>query len=230
MKKPWKVGAAALGVALVCCMFGCGSSELQKANDLYEEGSYREALEAYEALDDLDEDTMAKMSDCRFWMFVEKIRSEKKIETSHTESGSNTMTNTVIEARESGEIVLSYEQWHTPSGAWTNTKYTMSIPYQQSEAKVTGYCKMMNSGAEAEQTAQGMLDIGLYDKGDDIDWESTTDAAYGKSGLTGETSLGINVLNYNSAAFSLMIEDLQNTMSSSGTGITMKDIGFDNLG
>lgn len=222
----WRIGVIATSIALVCCLFGCSDSKLEQADELYEQGSYSEALEIYESLgSQVDEETQEKIKDCNFWLFIDYVRSHGKIKTSHTVDGSSTMTDTVIEARESGEIIVSYEQWDTPSGTWTNTQYTFSIPYKASEAEVTGYCKISNSGAIAEQKASGVLDLGTYKQGDNVKLEITSDDARSRSGLI-NTSLGLDMFAYNSSIFEIMITDLQTAISDSGVDLTIEALGF----
>ena len=142
-------------------------------------------------------------------------------------SDSSTLENTKVVARDTGDIEVFYERWDTPFGTWTNTKYEIVIPDEGSEAEVTGYCMLSNSGARAEQNGTGTLDMGLYTAGDDVDWDDYDDTATTRSGLLGETSLGVNVLNFNGNQIELMLNDLSDVLAKSGTGLTLKDLGFE---
>ncbi|MDO5041987.1 MAG: hypothetical protein Q4D92_00540 [Slackia sp.] len=204
------------------------SSALNEADELYMAGSYREALDIYCTLEKNDE-IESRINDCQFWGFIEYVRTSGGIEINHTEDGSNTLATVSIEARESGEIILTYEDVHTPMGVVETTKYTLSIPYGSKEAVVTGRYEVSNQAAKAVQTAEGILDIGLYSYGDDIEWDECTDDAKASSGLLNETYLGLNVLLFNAGYYDLMISDLQHKMFLSKTGCTMQLIGFENI-
>ena len=69
-KMPVIAGAVVAVVAIVAVVLSMTIFSPQtKADKLYEQGSYAEALEAYMAIDDEDKNG-AKMSGCRYWMFV----------------------------------------------------------------------------------------------------------------------------------------------------------------
>lgn len=223
-----RIAVAVSAAILAVVLSACGQSELQQADELYDEGSYREALEIYESLGGSDGgDVEEKIVDCKRWLFVDYARDRGEIKTDHTVSDSSTLENTKVVARDTGDIEVFYERWDTPFGTWTNTKYEIVIPYEGSEAEVTGYCMLSNSGARAEQNGTGTLDMGLYTAGDDVDWDDYDDTATTRSGLLGETSLGVNVLNFNGNQIELMLNDLSDVLAKSGTGLTLKDLGFE---
>ena len=61
----------ALMTMLCVVLCGCATNE-SKADNLFDEGSYQEALEIYESLESSDE-INSKESDCRYWLFSELL-------------------------------------------------------------------------------------------------------------------------------------------------------------
>ena len=224
--------AGMLGFALLIA--GCGESEEQKADKLYESNLYAEALEIYDTLANKDsEEVSSKISDCQFWLFIDYVRENGSITIERSGHSTALPMTTKVEARESGEIKLTYiDSAYTslPSsntGISDVTTYTLSIPHEGKEATIEAEYRSTTSGAKATQTAKGILDIGTYKIGDTITWDDYTDNVSTGTGFS--TSLGVNVLETNAKDVQKMINDLSNCLVKSGTGCKLKTIGFDKL-
>ncbi|MEG0580019.1 MAG: hypothetical protein RR490_08895 [Niameybacter sp.] len=228
-QKLWKM-ALVVGVTIFAlCLAGCGESEEQKANKLYEAKSYQEALEIYNTLENKDDEEVAsRVIDCQFWLFIDYVRNNGSITIERSDHSTALPMTTKVEARESGEIKLTYIDSAFSSNVSSVTTLTLAIPHDKKEAAISGLYTMKTFGADATQTAKGVLDIGTYKMGDTIIWDDYTDTAKTANGFGG-TSLGIKMLDGNKESIQKMINDLSNCMTRSGTGCKLKTIGFDKL-
>lgn len=229
-----KIGVAVATAVLTLCLVGCGESPEEKADTLYENNSYKEALEIYNTLDNKDDDAVSsKISDCQFWLFINYVRDKGSVTIERSDHSTALPKSTKIEARENGDIKLTYIDSDYTSfssqntGVANTTTYNMLIPHQGKEADVNGTYKTTTSGANATQTAKGILDIGTYRMGDTIIWDDYNDSASTSRGLN--AMLGINMLESNGKDIQAMINDLSNCLTKSSTGCKLKTIGFDKL-
>lgn len=240
-----KIGILAFCVVALTGMFGCGPSEEEKANELYESGSYREALEAYEALENPSDEVAAKMDDCRLWLFVDYVRDEKEIRISGTKAPvSDTLINFTVTASESGEISVERFTQQASTIAVVETRYDISIPHQSNTATITGEYSEEGIGGHRDfviggttfrmessdflQNAEGSIDLGQYEYGDKVEWDTDTNQ-YQEGDKAATTNLGRDELGNNADIVSDSIKALGEAMADSGTGCTLKTIGFDRL-
>lgn len=219
------VRASLLLFATGASLNACGVDREAEADELMEQKEYQAALEIYEELDYSDE-TEQKMSECRFWLFVEYIRAQGgltvQIESNNPDS---LRCYTNIAAHTNGTVDVKYheETFSEESQIASTVEMSFSVPYPSPDAEANGNYSIISWQAKGEQTYKGAFDIGMYKEGDSIEWDEVTDEA--RSGLL-SSSLGIEVLKFNSAYLAEMISALKKTMQQSGTGCTLQDLGF----
>ena len=83
VKKPLIIGVAVVAIAAAAILGMSVFSPQAKADKLYEQGSYAEALEAYEQV--RSDNNAAKMSDCRYQLFLGYLLSDGPYKTSQGE-------------------------------------------------------------------------------------------------------------------------------------------------
>ncbi len=245
MKTTMKILAISLVSAFAaCCITGCGPTELDNANELYEEGSYQEALAIYESIENPDEDTISKMDDCKWWEFVNYVRNSKEITINGTKQPvSDTLIEFTITASQDGSVSVERFTQKASTASVIESKLTVSIPFQASVADVSGEYEEEGFGADYGmvagmslrfepsnflQQAEGKLDMALYTYGDEIEWETDTNQ-YQEGSQPTTTNMGRDELDNNKDAFADTIKALGEAMTDSNTGCTLKIAGFDKL-
>ena len=118
---------------LMVCLVGCGENRLEKANKLLEEKAYREALDIYSTLDD-QESVASQMSQCKYFLLVNYIRDEGTI----TKDYSSESAKVKVEARENGEIKLTFSNDFGANGGKMGTTLAAAISYGNTEAPIQG--------------------------------------------------------------------------------------------
>lgn len=207
---------------LALCLAGCGENQLDKANKLLEEGSYQEALDIYSALDD-QESVVAQVSQCKYFLLVNYIRDKGTI----TKDYSSESATVKIEARESGDIKLTFSNDFGSNGGKMGTTLATTISYGNTEAPIQGNYDFNLMGVYQQEKAEGILDLGTYRYGQNISWDS-----YDTSGSTIQgtaTKPGLNFLSDVADETKTMIRGLHAVTQESGTDVSLSDIGFKNL-
>ncbi len=215
-KMPVILGAAIALVAIVAVALSTTAFSPQtKADKLYEQGSYAEALEAYTAIGDEDKNG-AKMSDCRYWMFVNWLLAEGPYKTSQ---GEVTWT---VEGYSNGDIKCSLDgDIAEKSYVGMDEQWTMTVHHSETSADLSATCKVKILGRTINESGTGKIDLPSYA----YDREITFDD-YENTG----TTTGTSVIKSNSGTVSKMIQKgLLGALSASGTGATLSDLGFTGL-
>jgi hypothetical protein len=213
---PVIAGAAVAVVAIVAVVLSMTVFSPQtKADKLYEQGSYAEALEAYTAIGDEDKNG-AKMSDCRYWMFVNWLLAEGPYKTSE---GDNTWT---VEGFTNGDIKVSLSGSVSGSTyAGMDDSWVIAIHHGQTSAEFSASCKVKLLSKISNETGSGKIDLPSYTYGKVVtldDYEASGNFA------------GSSFIRSNSGAVSMMIQKgLVGALTSSGTGTTLSDLGFTGL-
>lgn len=206
------VAVVAAAVVLYATMF----SPQARADRLYKEGSYAEALELYQSIGQTDKND-DKMSDCRYNMFVSCLMEKGPYETS--DSSGNTWT---VEGYANGDIKCSL------SGAVAGNQYgglesswVITIHRGSTTADLSVSEKMKILGQSLSETGSGKIDLTSYTYGKDIVFD-----AYNNTGTTAGSSL----IKSNSGCVSKMIQKgLSGAANWSKTGVTLVDLGFESL-
>ena len=215
-KMPVILGAAIALVAIVAVALSTTAFSPQtKADKLYEQGSYAEALEAYTAIGDEDKNG-AKMSGCRYWMFVNWLLAEGPYKTSQ---GEVTWT---VEGYSNGDIKCSLDgDIAEKSYVGMDEQWTMTVHHSETSADLSATCKVKILGRTINESGTGKIDLPSYA----YDREITFDD-YENTG----TTTGTSVIKSNSGTVSKMIQKgLLGALSASGTGATLSDLGFTGL-
>ena len=215
-KMPVIAGAVVAVVAIVAVVLSMTVFSPQtKADKLYEQGSYAEALEAYTAIGDEDKNG-AKMSDCRYWMFVNWLLAEGPYKTSE---GEVTWT---VEGYSNGDIKCSLGgDIAEKSYVGMDEQWTITVHHGETSADLSATCKVKILGRTISESGTGKIDLPSYT----YDREITFDD-YENTG----TTTGASVIKSNSGFVSKMIQKgLLGALTSSGTGATLSDLGFTEL-
>ena len=216
-KMPVILGAAIALVSIVAVVLSTTVFSPQtKADKLYEQGSYAEALEAYTAIGDEDKNG-AKMSDCRYWMFVNWLLSEGPHATS--EGDDNTWT---VEGFTNGDIKVSLSGGVGGNAyAGMDDSWVITIHHGQTSADFSASWKMKILSKISNETGSGKIDLPSYTYGKVVtldDYEDSGNVA------------GSGFIRSNSGVVSKMIQKgLLGALASSGTGATLGDLGFAGL-
>ncbi len=72
------IAIVAIALSLVLVLAGCGGNDYKKAESLYAEGKYAEAIEIYESLGDY-EDSATKLKECKY-AYADELMTEEKYE------------------------------------------------------------------------------------------------------------------------------------------------------
>ena len=206
------VAVAAVAVVLYMTMF----SPQARADRLYKEGSYVEALELYQSIGQTDKND-DKMSDCRYNMFVSYLMEKGPYETS--DSSGNAWT---VEGYANGDIKCSL------SGAVAGNQYgglesswVITIHRGSTTADLNVSEKMKILGQSLSETGSGKIDLPSYTYGKDIVFDT-----YSNTGTTAGSSL----IKSNSGCVSKMIQKgFSGAADWSKTGVTLADLGFESL-
>lgn len=220
-KKP-KMGlviAAAIAVVAIAAMatalFMMALSPQAKADKLYEEGSYAEAMEIYQTLDRSDE-IDAKMSDCRYNLFVSHLVTDGPYKTTE---GYATWT---VEGYANGDIKCSLqEKYNGGVTAGNEMSYIITIHHGSTTADFSASEKIKILSQSMNESGSGKLDLPSYSYGKDITLDS-----YSNTG----TTAGASMIKSNGSVVSKMIQKgLKGAISARAAGATFADLGFTNL-
>lgn len=214
VKKPLIIGLAVVAIAAAAILVITVFSPQAKADKLYEQGSYAEALEAYEQV--RSDNNAAKMSDCRYQLFLGYLLSDGTYKTSQ---GEVTWTvegysNEDIKCSLSGNVAeKSYvgfdEQW------------SITIHKGDTSADYSASCKAKILGKTINETGSGKLDLPSYTYGKEITFDD-----YENTG----TVTGTTLIKKNSSTVAKMIQKgLIGALQESGTDATLADLGFTSL-
>lgn len=187
-----------------------------RADRLYKEGSYVEALELYQSIDQTDKND-DKMSDCRYNMFVSYLMEKGPYETS--DSSGNAWT---VGGYANGDIKCSL------SGAVAGNQYgglesswVITIHRGSTTADLNVSEKMKILGQSLSEAGSGKIDLPSYTYGKDIVFDT-----YSNTGTTAGSSL----IKSNSGCVSKMIQKgFSGAANWSKTGVTLADLGFESL-
>lgn len=216
-----------LAIAVALGVSACSGE--QKADELFENGDYQEALEAYEGLE-ATEDIQEKMNECRVYLAAEYIRSQGEIVVNLPMTELSADRNKVIvEGTKDGGFILTYhyEDFNFDSQVATEVDYKMEIPHNEPMANLSGEITYTTIRAKATQTGTGTFDIGTYDYGDTIEWDETTDTAQTSLGIN--TYLGVGVIDYNASTVEEIVKALRTALIQTSTGCTLQMVGFEQI-
>lgn len=205
------VAIAAVTAALSMTEF----SPQAKADKLYEEGSYAEAMEIYQTLDRSDE-IDAKISDCRYNLFVSHLVTDGPYKT--TEGEGVTWT---VEGYANGDIKCSLqEKYNGGVTAGNEMSYIITIHHGSTTADFSASEKIKILGQSMNESGSGKFDLPSYSYGKDITLDS-----YSNTG----TTAGASMIKSNGSVVSKMIQKgLKGALNARG-GATLADLGFTNL-
>lgn len=221
-KKPKKgfVIAIAIAVAAVAAitaiLFMTVLSPQAKADRLYEEGSYAEAMEIYQTLDRSDE-IDAKMSDCRYNLFVSHLVADGPYKTTEGESVAWT-----VEGYANGDIKCSLQQKYNGGvTAGNEMSYIITIHHGSTTADFSASEKIKILGQSMNELGSGKLDLPSYSYGKDVTLDS-----YSNTG----TTAGASMIKSNGGVVTKMIQKgLKGALNARAGGATLSDLGFTNL-
>ena len=161
-----RVPAAVVAIGLVVVMavamvlYATILSPQAKADRLYKEGSYAEALELYQSIGQTDKNDV-KMSDCWYNMFVSCLMENGPYKTS--DSSGNTWA---VEGYANGDIKCSL------SGAVVGNQYgglesswVITIHPGSTTADLNASAKMKILGQSLSETGSGKIDLSSYTYG-----------------------------------------------------------------
>ena len=185
-----------------------------KADKLYKQGSYAEALETYKTINSKSNET--KMKDCRYWLFVDYLLTAGPFKTSE---GGVTWTvegfsNGDIKVSVSGDVTGNYNVGMESSWVITIHHGETSANFSASEKWKVFYRTMSDSGS-------GKIDLPSYYFGKEITLDE-----YENSG----TTAGVSFIKSNSGVVSKMIQKgIRGALAASGTDTSLADLGFSGL-
>lgn len=210
---------AVFAIALCVLLSGCATNE-SKADRLFDEGSYREALELYESLEPSDEISL-KEADCRFWLFVEYAREKGGVTKDYP--GKNYKVS--VEARQDGNLKCRYESDLSVSSSGMLVELDLSISYHQAEAELQGRANTNIGYASLGEKGTGVLDLGTYSLGSQVKWDD-----YSASGMRIDghaTTSGKGLISDNSSDVRSLVSGIKDILIESGTSATLSDLGFE---
>ena len=221
-KKPKKgfviaiVIAVAAVAAITAILFMTVLSPQAKADRLYEEGSYAEAMEIYQTLDRSDE-IDAKMSDCRYNLFVSHLVADGPYKTTEGESVAWT-----VEGYANGDIKCSLQQKYNGGvTAGNEMSYIITIHHGSTTADFSASEKIKILGQSMNESGSGKLDLPSYSYGKDVTLDS-----YSNTG----TTAGASMIKSNGGVVTKMIQKgLKGALNARAGGATLSDLGFTNL-
>lgn len=202
--------------AITATLFMTVLSPQAKADKLYEEGSYAEAMEIYQTLDRSDE-IDAKMSDCRYNLFVNHLFTDGPYKT--TEGEGVTWT---VEGYANGDIKCSLqEKYNGGVTAGNEMSYIITIHHGSTTADFSASEKIKILSQSMNESGSGKLDLPSYSYGKDITLDS-----YSNSG----TTAGGSLIKSNGSVVTKMIQKgLKGALNARVGGATLSDLGFTNL-
>lgn len=208
------IGAVVIVIVIVIVLAMTVFSPENKADRLFEQESYAEALKIYDSLASSDS-IEAKKSQCRYFMFVEYLQAKGPYKTQESDVGWR------IEGYGNGDIKCSVSTNFTEE-SYVGFQYDiiMTIHYDNTSADLSGSFKMKVLSSIASENASGKLDLPSYTYGKNITWDS-----YSNTGSTTNS-----FLKSNSGTIQKIIQTgLKPALNASGTGATLKDLGFKQL-
>jgi hypothetical protein len=224
------LGIAALCLVTVFALFaatGC-SNKMAEADELYDQKDYAGALALYQELDESQQEEVAdKMSECRFWMYIDWLVGQGSEGYKYMSDSSTYLTEmTMVKGSSDGSITLDYSNSTVSDGDSSMYTFTVDIKHGETTATIAGTYQALTtagSGGTATEEANGTFDISTLKSGDKVSTTLTKDVM--RAGIL-TSSLGVNMLDYNSKFLTFMMDGLQETLEQSGTGCTLADIGF----
>ncbi len=209
------VGAAAAiavaAVALAATIF----SPQAKADKLYEQGSYAEALEAYESIGN-ESKNGEKMSDCRYQLVLDYLLTNGAYIASE---GGATWT---VEGFSNGDIKCSLAgNLSEKASIGLESSMVIIVHRGNTVADLTASFKWKVLNRTLSETGSGKIDLPSYTYDKDITLDD-----YENSGNT----TGSSVIKSNSGMVAKMIKKgFLGAVNASGTGATLADLGFTSL-
>lgn len=222
-KKPGKKPSAAIagGIAAIAVVIIVLSMQIfspqAKADKLYEKGAYAEALKTYEEIGDENKNG-SKMSDCRYWMFIDYLLANGPYETS---AGDGADVTWAVEGYSNGDITCTVSGGVNGSGGGADTQFAMTIHHGETNADFSASSKILILYISSIETGSGTIDLPSYSYGKTISFDQ-----YENSGNSSNNSY----IKKNSGVVTKMIQKgLLGALNASGTGAGLSDLGFTNL-
>ena len=213
-KKLIAIAAATAAFVIAVILSLTVFSPQAKADRLYKQGSYAEALETYKTINSKSNET--KMKDCRYWLFVDYLLTAGPFKTSEegvtwTVEG---FSNGDIKVSVSGDVTGNYNVGMESSWVITIHHGETSADFSASEKWKVFYRTMSDSGS-------GKIDLPSYYYGKEITLDE-----YENSG----TTAGVSFIKSNSGVVSKMIQKgIRGALAASGTDTSLADLGFSGL-
>lgn len=210
------VAVIAIAAIAIFALSSTVFSPQTKANQLYEEGSYAEALEIYETLES-SEEIEAKISDCHYWLFVDYLLDNGTYKT-HDSAGSYT-----VEAFSNGDIKCSRNVEGSGYGASVNGQWTIVIHHGETNADFTASNSIQILRATTHETGSGTIDLPSYTYGKEITYDDLQ-----SSGTTAVSSISPNA-DVVTTMIKTGFQGAINKSVSANTKVTLADLGFTSL-
>ena len=202
--------------AITATLFMTVLSPQAKADKLYEKGSYAEAMEIYQTLDRSDE-IDAKMSDCRYNLFVNHLVVDGPYKT--TEGEGVTWT---VEGYANGDIKCSLQQKYNGGvTAGSEASYIITIHHGSTTADFSASEKIKILSQSMNESGSGKLDLPSYSYGKDITLDSYSN--------TGTTAGGSLIKSNGSVVTKMIQKGLKGALNARAGGAMLSDLGFTNL-
>lgn len=213
-KKLIAIAAATAAFVIAVILSLTVFSPQAKADRLYKQGSYAEALETYKTINSKSNET--KVKDCRYWLFVDYLLTAGPFKTS--EGGVTWavegFSNGNIKVSVSGDVTGNYNVGMESSWVITIHHGETSADFSASEKWKVFYRTMSDSGS-------GKIDLPSYYFGKEITLDE-----YENSGATA----GVSFIKSNSGVVSKMIQKgIRSALAASGTDTSLADLGFSGL-
>lgn len=209
-------GSAVLVIAIIVLSMSVFSPQA-KADKLYEQGAYAEALKAYEEIGDENKNG-SKMSDCRYWAFIDYLLANGPYETSAEDGTDVTWT---VEGYSNGDITCTVSGGMNGNSIGADTQFAMTIHHSETNADFSASSKILILYISSIETGSGTIDLPSYSYGKTINFDR-----YENSGNSSNNSY----IKKNSGVVTKMIQKgLLAALNASGTGAGLSDLGFTNL-
>ncbi len=215
------IATIARGIAAVIVVIAVLSmsalSPQAKADELYGQEKYAEALKAYKEIGDEDKNG-TKMSDCRYWLLVDYLLDNGP----YTTTASDSDVSWTVEGYSNGDITCTSSGGVSGSRTGANIQFAITIHHGETIADFTASSEFKFYGLNTVETGSGKIDLPSYSYGKKITFEQ-----YEHTGTTSNYSF----IKGNSGAVKKMIQEgLLGALGASGTDTGLSDLGFTNLG
>ncbi len=233
-KRRTKIGilaAASCVAALIIAFVLSAFSPQSRADGLYKDGSYAEALKLYQSVNDNDQ-YADKISNCRYQLFLNYLLKstyrDKWESTENTESNDARAFYTV-EGSSNGDITCSYIWYFEDSSdRWTyetTDKWTLTIHFGKTDADFSASYLLRTYRGDFNEEGSGKLKLSSYTYDtkptyDDYDYSTSGNETYDSE---------IKGYHADRDIARMIKEGLAPALEASGTGATLADLGFTNL-